>query len=396
MKRISLSRCFRPFNHIFLALAFFIIPLTIHAQTTEAEQSASAPVDATKSGEALQTRIERARGLIAAHRLETATSELESVRATTRDQSIRNITSILLMSVYLEEGNYSRAEALLEESFQSRSTGKDESLGIYFALSGQAINGARAHLARYRHFGISATNANLPAEVSDDLNRLRSLLDRMIAQAKEVASARRAYDSLSLLEDVLGIRLSLATDSEDQAKWETEYANAREALASSQTQIASLGGIPPLRPAQTNGKISTPSPYSTKKTADNPLEIRTPSQEQASGNAKANSSEGTLTSAAATDSDQQVRQAGLLNALATKRVVPKYPQIAKLSGAYGLVRVYVLVDEAGKVSAIYRSEGPMLLRSAAEDAARKWLFQVASIDGRAARMTGFIDFNFSL
>src|SRR6185369_16351726 len=97
---------------------------------------------------------------------------------------------------------------------------------------------------RYRSFGISTGSANLPPEAQADLNRLRSLLERMIAQAKEISSSRQAYDSLSLLEDVLGLRLSLATNSEDLAKWETEYASAREALASSQTQIASLGGIP--------------------------------------------------------------------------------------------------------------------------------------------------------
>ena len=71
-----------------------------------------------------------------------------------------------------------RAEALLEENFQARAAQKDESLGTYFALAGQAINGARAHLGRYRSFGISTTDASLPPEAVSDLNRLRSLLER--------------------------------------------------------------------------------------------------------------------------------------------------------------------------------------------------------------------------
>jgi predicted negative regulator of RcsB-dependent stress response len=334
-------------------------------------QAASAPADPTKSAEAMRLRIERARALIAAHRLDTAVSELESVRATAQDKAFRNIASIMLMNVYLEEGNYGRAEALLEENFQARGAQKDESLGAYFALAGQAVNGTRTHLARYRTFGVSTADGNLPAEAVSDLNRLRSFLERMIAQAKEISNARAAYDSLSLLEDVLGLRLSLAKDDEDQSKWQSEYASAREALASSQTQVASLGGIPPLRPGRTTAAgPAVPSPYSTKRPSD-----AQPTAEQTG--------------------ELENNDAGSLNAFATRRVVPKYPPMAKQNGSTGLVRVYVVV-EGGKVIAISRSEGPMLLRQAAEDAARQWLFQTVSIEGRPTRLSGYIEFNFSL
>jgi len=339
--------------------------------------------------EQIQSRIERARALIAAHRLNIAASELESVRAATQDYAVRNITSIMLMSVYLEEGNYGRAEALLEENYQGRYAQKDESLGTYFALAGQAVNGARTHLARYRSFGINTNDANLPAEAVSDLNRLRSLLERMIAQAKEIANGRRAYDSLSLLEDVLGIRLSLAKDSEDQAKWEAEYASAREVLASSQTQIASLGSIPPLRPTQSPvNRITSPSPYSAKKVSEAPLEIKTPEKDDGSAGQQPSSD---------TKSDEPlVSDAGSLNAKATKKVLPHYPAIAKQSGAAGLVRVHVIVDETGKVIAVSSSEGPMLLRSAAEEAARQWSFEGISSGGRPLRLSGYIDFTFAL
>jgi hypothetical protein len=291
----------------------------------------------------------------------------------------------MLMNVYLEEGNYGRAEALLEENFKARSTQKDESLGSYFALAGQAVNGARTHLARYRAFGISTAGANLPPEAVTDLNRMRSLLERMIAQAKEISSARGAYDSLSLLEDVLGLRLSLSKDAEDQSKWQSEYANAREALASSQTQIASLGGIPPLRPGKTNGNTpSVPSPYSTKK-SDTAPEVKAPDKDHVSTTQPSPEKPG----------GPDVNDAGSLNAFATKRVVPPYPPMAKQSGTTGLVRVYVIV-EGGKVIAVSRSEGPILLRQAAEDAARQWSFQSVSIEGRPTRLSGYIDFNFSL
>jgi TonB family protein len=364
----------------------------------------------------VQTRIQRARALIAAHRLDTAASELESVRAATQDYAVRNITSVMLMNVYLEEGNYGRAEALLEETFQARSAQRDESLGTYFALAGQAVNGARTHLTRYRSFGISTSDASLPAEAASDLNRLRSLLERMIAQAKEISSGRRNYDSLSLLEDVLGIRLSLAKDSEDQVKWEGEYANARQVLASSQTQIASLGGVPPLRPGKSPiNKGSLPSPYSTKKVSETPLEIKTPEKSGDSAEPQQPATEGVgsadpgakpapkveepKTQPPSGDTqvgEPEISDAGSLNEKATKKVQPRYPDIAKQSGATGLVRVHVIVDETGKVIAISKSEGPVLLRAAAEEAARQWSFQTSSGDGRPARLSGYIDFDFTL
>lgn len=374
--------------------------------TTPAEAGQTAPA-LPNSTEGLQIRIERARALIAAHRLDTAASELESVRATAQDNALRNITSIMLMNVYLEEGNYGRAEALLEETYQARGAQKDDSLGTYFALSGQAINGARTHLLRYRSFGVSTNDANLPAEAVSDLNRLRSLLERMIVQAKEISNTRGAYDSLSLLEDVLGLRLSLANDSEDRSKWESEYASAREALASSQTQIASLGGIPPLRPGKSPAvNAAAPSPYSTKRPdpareANNHASSDQPHASERAGAAPdavpppiavdKNAAKAPATKPAESDMDE----AGSLLPFAVRKVVPRYPPMAKQNGTVGLVRVHVIV-EGGKVIAVSGSEGPILLRSAAEEAAKQWSFQIVAIEGRPTRLSGYLDFNFSL
>ena len=411
MNRSLSPRFLQPFSRLLFVFAFLITfsalaqaqapvePAKTPTESTDASAEpaqpqpqaantpANTPADPTRSAEALRLRIERARALIAAHRLDTAASELESVRATAQDNAFRNISSIMLMNVYLEEGNYGRAEALLEENFQARSAQKDESLGSYFALAGRAVNGARTHLARYRTFGISTADSNLPAEAVTDLNRLRSLLERMVAQAKEISSARGTYDSLSLLEDVLGLRLSLAKDAEDQTKWQGEYASAREALASSQTQIASLGGIPPLRPGKTTGNTSAaPSPYSTKRPSDPALEANAADKDHVFA---------ATPPSAEKPGEPDNSDAGSLNAFATKKVVPKYPPMAKQMGTAGLVRVHVIV-EGGKVIAVSRSEGPTLLRQAAEDAARQWSFQSVSIEGRPTRLSGYIDFNFSL
>jgi predicted negative regulator of RcsB-dependent stress response len=429
VNRFLFLSVFHSSSRLLLVFAFLVSFLVaahaqVPAEPTKSPTTAESSADTTKpadpntaaatgqaapqstSPEALQTRIERARALIAAHRLDTAASELESVRATAQDNTLRNIASIMLMNVYLEAGNYGRAEALLEETFKARVAQKDESLGTYFALSGQAVIGARTHLARYRSFGVSTTDGNLPAEAASDLNRLRSLLERMIVQAKEISNGRRAYDSLSLLEDVLGLRLSLAKDSEDQSKWASEYASAREALASSQTQIASLGGVPPLRPGKTPvSNASGPSPYSTKRAADTSLEANNHAEQPRAGESadaaqfpakQVPGADNKVTqSSTAKPGEPDVDEAGSLTPFAIKKVVPRYPTMAKQSGTTGLVRVHVIV-EGGKVIAVSRSEGPILLRSAAEDAVRQWSFQVVSIEGRPTRLSGYIDFNFSL
>lgn len=389
MKRIRLSSRFR-LAQLLLALALFLISSTsINAQS---------PGDSASTPEGIEARIQRARALIAAHQLQVAASELESVRATVQDSSVRNITSVMLMSIYLEEGNYGRAEALLEESFSARAARNGDSLRTYFALAGQAVNGSRTHLGRYRSFGINITDTSLPPEVVNDLNRLRSFLERMIAQAKGIATENKAYDSLALLEDVLGVRRSLAVDAEDQAKWEGEYAAARQTLAGSPTQIASLSGISALPPSKAP-KLDAPSPYTVRKTpeTDNSQKPTLNSEQQhRSAPAQIAPASGATTSPSDTAESSALSTPIALNAKATRRVVPRYPPLAKQSGTVGSVRVYLVVDEKGEVIEISRSEGPLLLRRAAEDAARLWRFEPTAGTETPSRIAGYLDFNFML
>lgn len=359
-------------------------------------------IDAAKTAEVDQGRIERAKALLAAHQLETAATELESVRAATKEQALRNITSVMLMNVYLEAGNYMRAEALLEESFKSDAGRNEESLRTYFALAGQAVNGARGHLARYRSFGINITDVNLQPEAANDLNRLRALIERMVAQAKAISSERKAYDSLSLLEDVLGLRLALAKDAEDQAIWSGEYSSVREVLASSQTQVASLGAMPVLSP----GRSATPASHTTtsatgakvdgvaapQSEANHASDV--PSIEQPSEQPIAGPNLGP-TPATTSETAKPVDK-GSLNAIASRRVMPRYPPVARQMGMAGMVRVYVVIDQNGKVIEIPKSDGPAILRTAAESAAKQWIFAPSLSEGQAIRISGYIDFNFTL
>jgi TonB family protein len=359
-------------------------------------------IDVTKSAEIDQGRIERAKALMAAHQLEMAATELESVRAATKESALRNITSVMLMNVYLEAGNYTRAEALLDESFHSDAGGTEDSLRTYFALAGQAINGARGHLARYRSFGINIVDANLQPEAANDLNRLRALIERMVVQAKTISANRKAYDTWSLLEDVLGLRVALAKDAEDQANWSLEYSSVREVLASSETQVASLGAMPVL-PATKSIPLAGISPTSTTSAKTDPLaQPQSESNHAADNTPTVQQSDQVVTgpnlsqpSITTTDIAKPLDK-GSLNSIATKRVLPHYPPVARQMGMAGMVRVYVILDENGKVIDVPKSDGPALLGTAAESAARQWVFAPSSSEGRPVRVSGYIDFNFTL
>jgi protein TonB len=82
--------------------------------------------------------------------------------------------------------------------------------------------------------------------------------------------------------------------------------------------------------------------------------------------------------------------------MATERINPSYPLIAKQARITGVVTVYLEVDENGKVTTVHRTNGPTLLKQPAEDAARRWKFKPTVIEGHPVRVLGFINFNFML
>ncbi len=364
---------FRSYIYGFLPTALILITAAFAlGQSTGPAEDASA--------NAISSRIERARALAAVHQLQAAATELENIRTTANDVTLRNVTTLMLLGIYLEDGNYGRSQSLLEETFQKRAAQKDESIRTYFATAGQTVNGIRAHLARYRSYGINPTDANLPAEANTDLDRVRSLLERVIAQAKEISTEQgRSYDALALQEDVLGIRLSLARNEDDRAKWQTEYLTAREKMASSQIQVASLGRSPALD-AVTN---RIPNPFATKP-ATPPANTDAPPVEAPP-----------VAVAATTGAEPQLVSTGSLSGRETKRVTPSYPLQAKTHSVTGTVRVFAIIDENGKIW-VTNSEGPMLLRKAAEDAARGWTFPPSMVNNKPVRLAGYIDFDFKL
>ena len=364
---------FRPHIHgILPTILLLIAPLFAVAQST------AGPEDAAAAANSALNRIERARALAAAHQLQAAAAELENVRASAKDVAMRNVATLMLLGVYLEDGNYGRSQSLLDDAFQTRSAQKDESIRTYFAAAGQTINGIRSHLARYRSFGLNPSDTDLPPEASADLERVRGLLERVIVQAKEISGEQgRTYDALALLEDVLSLRLTLARNNEDRSKWQAEFQLAREKMATSQIQVASLRS-----PALDALTSRIPNPFATPKPEATPTPTEIPST-------------ATPQPPTANTAEPQLISTGSLSGRETKRVTPSYPPTAKTHNVTGTVRVFAIVDENGKVW-VTNSEGPTLLRQAAEEAAKAWTFPPSTMSGKPVRLAGYLDFEFKL
>jgi TonB family protein len=87
---------------------------------------------------------------------------------------------------------------------------------------------------------------------------------------------------------------------------------------------------------------------------------------------------------------------GALEKEATERAEPVYPPLARAAKVTGTVVVEVTVDETGNVTAARAVSGHPLLKDAAVEAARKWKFKPAMLDGASAQVTGPIVFKFAI
>jgi protein TonB len=80
---------------------------------------------------------------------------------------------------------------------------------------------------------------------------------------------------------------------------------------------------------------------------------------------------------------------------ATTKVKPVYPPTAKKMNATGTVEVEITISEAGLVVEATAISGHLALRSAAVDAARKWVFNPAILNGAPVRVKSVLTFVFA-
>ncbi len=382
------------------------------------------------SNDALQTRITRARALAAAGNLPSARGELEAVRAApAADDSVREIALVLLARVYLDQSDYAYADHLLNDTFKARAAGNQESgTRAYFALAGQIINGVRAHLERYRALGLNVADDGLPHEAINDLDGLRTLLERVVTQGKTLRDENaRNTDAAALLEDAAGMRQRLARNNAERTQWQREMTDARQRLTTAPTRVSDMS-VPtiPAVAASTTGGVSTAAPPPTPPVSATPSGSAATRGQESPANANSNtarsansaggdggngissgapatpptagsaSDEKTATKRVTPAPDGAPVEVGSLLNRATQTTAPTYPPTARSARVAGTVKVFLRVSEKGTVEAVQHTDGPQLLRRAAEDAARRWKFRPTVINGQPVPVSGFISFNFAL
>jgi TonB family protein len=84
----------------------------------------------------------------------------------------------------------------------------------------------------------------------------------------------------------------------------------------------------------------------------------------------------------------------VLEGNAITRVQPIYPPTARVMRAFGAVRVQITISETGSVIDAKAISGHQALRSAAVDAAYKWVFKPTTVNGEPIKVQGVLTFNF--
>ncbi len=392
----------RRFNIGFIILLIATFGSVLRAQTPASELNA----------DGIQRRITRARALAAAGNLPAARSELEALQRTAGvDPSVREITLVLLAGIYIDQADYTYAENLLNSAFTARAAGGESAARAYFVLAGQLLGGVRARLERYRVFGLNVADDELPTEAAGDLDRLRTLIERVFAQGRQLRDENaRNMDATALLEEAAGVRVRLARKEDERARWQAEVTDARQRLIGADRRVAANGTTAPLAsrpqmsstPVGASQPVAQPSPTPTNAApatqANAPVSGRNapPSQPQGNGTTTSANSQTLTTGTAAVATDGKPLDVGSLLPKATEKPAPSYPPTARAARITGRVTVFLMLDEKGMVARVERTDGPEMLRGAAADAARRWKFRPTVVNGQPVRVSGFINFNFTL
>ena len=407
----------RFYTSVLLVLVSFI--LVSQAQTVT--PPVTAPLQTPTSGDVMRERISKAKAFIAVRNYNAAIYELENIRKESGDVAVQGVVNVLLMNSYLEQGDYKRAQDLLNQFYAAQKTSRPNAAASYAAVAGQVVKGARNRVERYRALGLSVADRTLPLEALNDLEKMRETLELVIAQSKENGKTpAKTADAMGLLEEATNSRSMLARDDYDARHWKDEVADTREQMAHSRSVVTSAITDPSTEtsnsgPVAANTKPVEPpvvmQPVSdTKPAATREREVRQPDTAAAKTDEPVYIPSAPQTvkeepkPVVVTPKPEPVKadppkstepiDVGSLVAYATKQSPPVYPPQAKTMRATGLVKVEVTVNEAGDVAEIQKTSGPPMLQNAAKDAIRKWKFKPFVRDGQPVKATGFVSFNF--
>ncbi|MGC8792851.1 MAG: TonB family protein, partial [Bryobacteraceae bacterium] len=87
----------------------------------------------------------------------------------------------------------------------------------------------------------------------------------------------------------------------------------------------------------------------------------------------------------------QVQEARLI-----RRREPVYPPLARQARIQGTVRLEAVIGPDGRVEKVEAISGPPLLRQAAVDAVKQWVYEPSRLNGQPVRVTTQIEINFTL
>jgi TonB family protein len=325
----------------------------------------------------VQEKILKVKAYVVLKNYSAAIYELEQLRRQTKDETVRNFANSMLMTCYIEQRDYRRAQKLLEESFDEK--GKPNGLQGYFLTAAQLLKGIRTQADRYKTLGLFFNDKKLPDDAVNEIEKLRELSELVIQQSKSIMTQENSSILLALIEESSKIRSLLAKDEYDARYWKDIAEDLRQDITKSAKLIDA---------ATDDGLIA----------ASRDAKELTKNEDTLESEKKSNKTEdftkNRFTSLFRNEGDLLL-QVGSLIEYATKKTTPNYPAQAKISRISGTVRVDILVDENGKVISIEQVSGPKLLQSAAVEAVKNWEFKPFLKNGKPVKVRGFVIFNFS-
>ncbi len=207
---------------LFSCLFFVIISTTILAQ-------------APTSADVMRERISKAKAHLVVKNYSAAIYELENIKRETNDRAIQMALNVLLMHAYLEQGDYKRTQAFLNELFKDRSP---NAAADYIAVAAQVVSGAKTQLRRYEVVGLNVSDEKLPSYAVEDLDQMRTTLELIIDQSKFLGKDKKfAANSLALLEEASASRAKISRDGFDAKRWENEITYARQQIVTSGSRV---------------------------------------------------------------------------------------------------------------------------------------------------------------
>jgi periplasmic protein TonB len=193
-----------------------------------------------QTDEAMRQKMARARAFIATKNYNAAVYELDGIRRDTKDESVQNVALSMLMNVYLEQGDYRRAQDLLIDTYNGQKITKKVSQ-TYYSVASQVVRGSKAQVERYKSFGLNIKDASLPTEATADIEKMRETLEMIVKQSEELSDAKKqSDDSISLLEEASNARGIMARDDFDASRWKNKIVDVREKMATSRSTVVNV------------------------------------------------------------------------------------------------------------------------------------------------------------